>query len=31
VNLAILAALNERGIEIPFPQRVVHAAARPSA
>ena len=30
VNLAILAALNERGIEIPFPQRVVHAAARPS-
>jgi small-conductance mechanosensitive channel len=31
VNLAILAALNARGIEIPFPQRVVHAAARPSA
>jgi small-conductance mechanosensitive channel len=31
VNLAILAALNERGVEIPFPQRVVHAAARPSA
>lgn len=27
VNLAILRALNERGIEIPFPQRVVHQAA----
>ena len=25
VNLAVLAALNEAGIEIPYPQRVVHA------
>lgn len=26
VNLAILAQLNELGVDIPFPQRVVHAA-----
>jgi small-conductance mechanosensitive channel len=26
VNLAILSVLNERGIEIPYPQRVVHAS-----
>ncbi|MFN0186239.1 MAG: mechanosensitive ion channel family protein [Aquabacterium sp.] len=26
VNLAVLAALNVRGVEIPFPQRVVHQA-----
>jgi small-conductance mechanosensitive channel len=26
VNLALLAALNERGLEIPFPQRVLHRA-----
>jgi small-conductance mechanosensitive channel len=25
VNLAVLAVLNETGIEIPYPQRVVHA------
>jgi small-conductance mechanosensitive channel len=25
-NLAILSVLNERGIEIPYPQRVVHAS-----
>jgi small-conductance mechanosensitive channel len=25
VNLAVLAVLNREGIEIPFPQRVVHA------
>lgn len=38
VNLAVLRALNERGVEIPFPQRVVHglpaadpAQQRPSA
>jgi small-conductance mechanosensitive channel len=29
VNLAILRALREHGIEIPFPQRVVHAAMAP--
>ena len=27
VNLAILACLNELGVQIPFPQRVVHQAA----
>ena len=27
VNLAVLRTLNERGVEIPFPQRVVHAMA----
>jgi small-conductance mechanosensitive channel len=31
VNLAMLAALNARGIEIPFPQRVMHAAPRTGA
>lgn len=31
VNLAILRCLNERGIEIPFPQRVLHRAPRPPA
>lgn len=33
VNLAVLAALNRAGVEIPYPQRVVHrlAAAVPSA
>ena len=25
VNLAVLAVLNEAGVEIPYPQRVVHA------
>ena len=29
VNLALLQALNDGGIEIPFPQRVLHRAARP--
>ena len=29
VNLAVLRALREHGIEIPFPQRVVHAAMAP--
>ncbi len=29
VNLALLQALNDAGIEIPFPQRVLHRAARP--
>jgi len=29
VNLALLKALNDAGIEIPFPQRVVHAPAAP--
>jgi len=26
VNLAILALLKSQGVEIPYPQRVVHAA-----
>ena len=30
VNLALLAALNEAGVEIPFPQRVVHALPAPA-
>lgn len=30
VNLALLRALNERGIEIPFPQRVVYQAPPPA-
>ena len=30
VNLAVLRALNERGIEIPFPQRVFHALPPPA-
>jgi small-conductance mechanosensitive channel len=30
VNLAVLRALNERGVEIPFPQRVVRGLALPS-
>ena len=29
VNLAVLALLNAEGIEIPFPQRVVHTVSRP--
>ncbi|MBX3644021.1 MAG: mechanosensitive ion channel [Rubrivivax sp.] len=29
VNLAVLQTLNERGIEIPFPQRVVHTPTAP--
>lgn len=31
VNLAVLQTLNERGIEIPFPQRVVHTPTAPAA
>ena len=31
VNLALLAALQAAGVEIPFPQRVVHQLARPAA
>ncbi len=31
VNLAVLLALHESGVEIPFPQRVVHQAAVPAA
>lgn len=30
VNLAVLACLNRLGIQIPFPQRVVHAVAVPA-
>ena len=30
VNLAVLAALNAAGVEIPFPQRVVHSADVPT-
>jgi len=30
VNLALLRALNERGIEIPFPQRVLHTRPAPA-
>jgi small-conductance mechanosensitive channel len=30
VNLAVLRALNERGIEIPFPQRVFHTLPSPA-
>jgi small-conductance mechanosensitive channel len=30
VNLAVLRALNERGIEIPFPQRVFHTLPPPA-
>jgi small-conductance mechanosensitive channel len=29
VNLAVLDLLNAEGVEIPFPQRVMHAAASP--
>ena len=29
VNLAVLAALNAAGVEIPYPQRVVHAVPAP--
>lgn len=29
VNLAVLALLGQHGVEIPFPQRVVHAVAAP--
>ncbi len=31
VNLAVLAVLDAEGIQIPFPQRVVHAVAVPAA
>jgi small-conductance mechanosensitive channel len=31
VNLVLLRALNERGIEIPFPQRVVRTLPTPAA
>ena len=31
INLAILAALRENGIEIPYPQRVVHTVVQPGA
>ena len=31
VNLAVLLALKDLGVEIPFPQRVVHQAAVPAA
>ena len=31
VNLALLRALDERGIEIPFPQRVMHGLPAPDA
>jgi small-conductance mechanosensitive channel len=31
VNLALLRALSERGIEIPFPQRVYHALPAPGS
>ena len=30
INLAILSALREHGIEIPFPQRVVHTVSQPT-
>lgn len=30
VNLAVLGCLNRLGIQIPFPQRVVHAVAVPA-
>ena len=31
LNLELLRALNEHGVEIPFPQRVMHALATPAA